>query len=113
MKKLIALFAVLVTLAVLNPGMRDFRDFVEGTVGDKLAEETDSNALKQLGAGAVALLAEQISVRKNYFLFSTYAIDLDGPDRTGNDWLFLGIADMFFELREPEDQPSKKANSRS
>ena len=113
MKKLVALLAILVAMAVLNPEMRDFRDYVENTVGDRLAAEIDSDALKQLGAGAVALLAEQVSVRKNYFVFSTYTIDLDGPDRKGSDWLFLGIGDMFFQLREPADQSSKKPDTRS
>lgn len=113
MKMLVALLAVLIALAVLNPEMRDFRDYVENNVDDKLAAETDSDALRRLGAGAVALLAEQVSVRKNYFLFSTYTIDLDGPEREVNDWHFLGIADMFFQLREPEKQSESKSGTKS
>jgi hypothetical protein len=113
LKKLVALFAILVALAILNPDMRDFRDHVEDTIGDRIAEETSSSALKQLGAGAVAFLAEQVSVRKNYLLFSTYTIDLDGPDREGNDWHFLGVGGIFVQLREPDDRSDSTSGTRS
>jgi hypothetical protein len=112
-KIFVAVLAVLIALAVLNPEMRDFREHVEGTIGDRLSEETDSSALRRLGAGAVALLAEQISVRNNYFLFSTYTIDLDGPDREDNDWHFLGVGGFFIQLREPADQSSSEVGGRS
>lgn len=113
MKALIAIMAVLLALAVLNPDMRDFRDHVEKSVDDELASESGSRALQQLGAGAVALLAEQVSVRNDYFLFSTYTIDLDGPDRRGADWQYLGVAGMFIQLREPDSDSSSNSVSGS
>jgi hypothetical protein len=64
-----------------------------------------------MGAGAIALLAEEVSVRGNYLLCSTYTIDLDGPKRVGNDWHFLGIAGMFFKLREPDSQSSLSSDA--
>jgi len=107
MKISVAVLAILIALSVLNPDMRDFRDHVESEVGDQLTSESGSGPLGRMGAGAIALLAEQVSVRKNYLLFSIYTIDLDGPDREGNDWQFLGAAGMFFKLREPERRSSE------
>lgn len=111
MKQLIAVVAILAALALLNPDMRDFRDHVEATMGDRISKETDSEALSRFGAGAIALLTEQVSVRNNYLLFSTYTIDLDGPKLEGDDWHFLGVANMFFQLREPESLSSKDSRS--
>ncbi|MGA7304232.1 MAG: hypothetical protein WBW88_05135 [Rhodothermales bacterium] len=113
MKKLLAVLAILIALSLLNPDMRDFREHVENEVGNKLSSESGSAPLGRLGGGAVALLAEQVSVRKNYLLFSVYTIDLDGPDREGNDWQFLGIAGAFLKLREPEHSSSEGSRTGS
>jgi len=113
MKLGVAVLAIAIAMAVLNPSMDDFRTHVEDTIGDRIAAETKSDALQRFGAGAIALLAEQVTVRKNYFLFSTYTIDLDGPDHTGNDWQFLGVAGTFLQLREPERGESGGRSTKS
>jgi len=113
MKIVVAVLAIAIAMAVLNPSMDDFRTHVEDTVGDRISAETRSDALQRFGAGAIALLAEQVTVRKNYFVFSTYTIDLDGPDRTGNDWHFLGIAGTFLQLRAPERDESNGKSIKS
>ena len=109
MKQIIAVLAIFLALAVLNPDMRDFRDYVESKLADKLSEESGSDSIGRFGAGAIAMLAEQVSERKNYFLFSIYTIDLNVSDGQQHNWQFLGAAGMFFQLRGPEHQSSSRS----
>jgi hypothetical protein len=71
-----------------------------------IRREAGDSALGRALSGAGANLAgdyvDRITDRKNYFVFSTYTIDLDGPDEVGNEWEFLGIADQFIQTEQPE-----------
>ncbi|MEX1055135.1 MAG: DUF4359 domain-containing protein, partial [Rhodothermales bacterium] len=54
------------------------------------------------GANLAGEYVDRITERKNYFVFSTYTIDLDGPDEEGDEWEFVGVADQFIETARPE-----------
>ena len=104
MKGILIVLAIAIALALLNPETRDFRDHVESKIGEQINAEGAGGIIGKMGAGAAALLAEQISVRKNYLLFSTFTIDIDGPESKDADWHYLGVAGMFFQLRAPDSE---------
>lgn len=99
---LIALFA----LAFFNPTEDDFGDFVEARAGQFLSGELGSSRMGELlgdlGSGAARSLATSFAERRNFLIFSTYTLDLDGQEANENEWRFLGVAGRFFELHRPE-----------
>ena len=109
MKKLIFI-AILVALFYYNPTEAQFRQFIK----DRVETEIDKEATKQ-GAGdnplldlvrgfassQLAKLAERNVTRDNYFVASTYTLDLP-PEVANKDWKFLGIAGQFIPLERPE-----------
>ena len=99
------LLAALV-LAVLNPDRAAFQTFAEAQSERLLRQETGASVLGRALAGAGARLAGSYvgrrAERQNYLLFSTYTVDLDGPEQEAGDWRFLGIAGCFVELHRPE-----------
>lgn len=101
----VALLAV-IALALFNPGMDDFRLFIEANAEQIILRETGDTAFGRILSGAggsiAAEVVNRITERQNYFLFSTYTIDLDGPESDDEDWRFLGIAGRFVELDRPE-----------
>jgi hypothetical protein len=104
----IALFLViLVLLFATNPGPASFREFVADRAGE-IVQSSRVNLLPgggllgSLGAGLAGRIASEFAHRDNYFLFSIYTLDFDGPNRRGQEWKFLGIASRFVELDRPE-----------
>lgn len=96
----------LIALAFFNPGMDDFRVFVQQQSEGLIRQEAGDGPLADLLAGAGGRFAaghvERITDRTNYVIFSTYTIDLDGAERDEEDWRFLGIAGQFIETRRPQ-----------
>lgn len=103
---MLVLVVAAVVLAATNPSSADFRAFVEAHSEQLLREQTGDSTLGRALAGAGASLAsryiEQVADHENYVLFSTYTLDLDGPEREGEEWRFLGIGGQFLELERPE-----------
>lgn len=101
----VALLAV-IALALLNPGMDDFRLFMESNAEEIILRETGDTALGRVLSGAGGSLAaevvDRVTDRRNYFVFSTYTIDFDGAESDDEDWRFLGIAGRFVELDRPQ-----------
>lgn len=112
MRSLLLLILVAVLLAVFNPRMDDFQEFVRERSGELISSQVGEGGLGGILSGLGGSLAAQ-NVRRltdynNYYVFSTYTLDLDGPTREGNEWKFLGIATQFIELQRPEALTSEE-----
>lgn len=114
MRTALALVVVsLIGLLYFNPDMEDFRLFVEAQSDEIIQRELGGGTLGRLlggvGSRVAADLVDDVTVRRNYFVFSTYTIDLDGePD--DEEWRFLGIAARFVVLERPASM-SEEAGS--
>lgn len=99
------IIAAAIVLAALNPDMNDFAQFAEEQSEQLIRQETGDSEWGDILSGVGSRLAagyiQRITDRKNYIFFSTYTIDLDGPESQGEEWRFLGIADHFLELERP------------
>ena len=106
MKTFFFLILIAILLAIFNPDMQDFKAFVREQSEVLIRREAGDSALGRALSGAGASLAgdyvDRITERTNYFVFSTYTIDLDGADEAGGEWEFVGIADQFIETERPE-----------
>ena len=108
MKFLFFLAVVAGTLALFNPSPDDFTTYVreraEDVVGEN-AREAGGDLFGSLAGGLAGEVAGAIAggavERKNYLLFSTYTLDLDGMRHEGGEWRFLGIGGQFIELERP------------
>lgn len=102
---IVAAVLAVIALAFFNPGMDDFRTFVKAQAEGMIQNEAGDTALGRALSGAGANLASQyvdrITERHNYFVFSTYTVDLDGDDADAEEWKFLGLAGQFVELDRP------------
>lgn len=103
---LVALLIILIVLLWFNPDMNDFKTFAQIHSERILLHETGDTALGRALAGAGGALTgayvDRITERRNYLVFSTYTLDLDGADEEGNEWRFLGIGGGFFEMQQPK-----------
>ncbi len=105
MRSLLILILIAVLLAVFNPDESDFKAFVRDKSGEMVGEQVGGrlgDVLGSLGGGMAADAVLRVTRRDNYYVFSTYTVDLDGPAATGNEWKFLGIATQFVELHRPD-----------
>jgi len=103
MKKLLVLIVVAGgLLAVTNPGMADFQDFVRTHAADRIEQELGEGALSDLlrGAGSELLAdnAPRLTERRSYLVCSLYALDLDRDGRPNGR--ALGIAGQFIVIEE-------------
>ena len=107
------LIVAVIALLWLNPGMPEFQDYMELRSEELLLNETGDTALgralSSLGGSLAGSYVDRITERTNYFLFSTYTVDLDGPDETGQEWEFLGIGGTFVETDAPEAVEERRA----
>lgn len=103
--RLLLLVALVVVLAVTNPGPDAFAEFAEDTVADEIGAVADDlpagGLLGDLGGLAAGQLVRRYADRDNYFVASVYTLDFDGRAREEEEWQFLGIAGLFFELQRP------------
>ncbi len=104
--RLLLLLALVVVLAVTNPTSDDFAEFAEGHVAERLEAELDAvpagGLLGDVGGLAAGQLVRRFAERETYLVASVYTLDLDGRARDAEDWRFLGIAGVFFEIDRPE-----------
>ena len=102
------LLIVLGTLALFNPDKDNFAGFIgeraQTAVSDN-AREIDGSFLGTGDGSVVGMLTTALTSgafeRSNYFIFSTYATDLNGAEHDVGEWKFLGIGSQFFELERP------------
>jgi hypothetical protein len=101
----VAVLAI-VALIAFNPTMEDFRLFVRQHTETIISQQAGGGPLgdmvAQWGGRFAGENVDRITDRTNYLLFSTYTIDFDGPDRSENEWRFIGIAGQFIETHRPE-----------
>ncbi|MDF1559811.1 MAG: hypothetical protein P1P83_06345 [Bacteroidales bacterium] len=91
----IILILSLALLFVTNPSEQQFTSFLKDKI-QKQAEgdETLTGNLTRLLAGPAASLAGMGAVRKDYYLFSTFQLELPGEES-----LYLGALDHFVKLK--------------
>jgi len=86
----ILLIIIIVAMIITNPSKDDFFEWVENEAIES-SESTLGGALTNI---FISPLIKSITVRKDYFLFSTYTIEID-QDET----LYLGIFKQFVEIK--------------
>lgn len=103
---LVVLLLAVIALAFFNPTMDDFRIFARQQSEQLIRQEAGGSvlgdAIGTIGGRLAGDHIDRITERRSFVIFSTYTVDLDGPDRSGNEWRFIGIAGMFFETQRPE-----------
>lgn len=113
MRTFALLVFVAVLLAITNPRPEQFREFVREQSEALITQQTGGGILGRflgdLGSTLAASNVDRVTSRKNYYFWSIYTVDLDGPSNTENDWRFLAIATQMVELQRPamlsNDQP--------
>ena len=99
MKKLLLLIIVIgVALYATNPSKKDFVDWVQEQLKDKVEDEAEEGSLGD-GFGSVlgnlgGVIASGVTEEKNYHLCSVYTIDLGEED-----YSYLGIFKLFVPLQ--------------
>ncbi|HYE95898.1 MAG TPA: DUF4359 domain-containing protein [Rubricoccaceae bacterium] len=109
MKFLFFLLIVLGTLALFNPNEEDFRYYVQERMTDTISDHARDvgggflgDIVGGVGGTLASALASRTVDRKNFLVFSLYTIDLNGADREGGEWRFLGVAKQFIPLEQPQ-----------
>ena len=102
MKTIIIILLAAGILYTTNPDSDDFSDHIRDRIQERIEKESDvGSKLGELGAGITAILAENVTTRKDYLLFSTYEIMLDEEEDAR--WKYVGIASQFVQLDAPNE----------
>lgn len=111
---IVVVLLALIALYFYNPTMEDFKLFVQSQSEEILLSETGDTELGRILSDAGSRLAgryiDRITERTEYFIFSTYTIDLDGADQDEEEWRFLGIGAHFAELQRPKSLRERDQN---
>lgn len=92
---LIIFILVMALLFATNPSEQQFTTFLKDKIQEQAeGDETLAGDLKRILSGPAASLAGIGTVRKDYYLWSTYTLDSPGEDH-----LYVGILDHFFKLK--------------
>lgn len=92
---LIMLILVVALLFATNPSEQQFTTFLKDKIREQAeGDETLAGDLKRILSGPAASLAGMGTVRKDFYLWSTYTLDTPGEDHR-----YLGIFDHFFRLK--------------
>jgi hypothetical protein len=92
---LIIFILAIVLLFATNPSEQQFTSYLRDRIHKQArGDETLTGDLTRLFSGPAASLAGLGTVRKDYFLCSTYELDLPGEEH-----LFLGILDHFVKIK--------------
>lgn len=109
MRILLILGVLIGTLAIFNPDEEDFRSYVTERANEAISDRARSaggrifsDIVGSVGGTLAGHVASRTVVRDDYIVFSLYTIDLDGSQRTGEEWRFLGIAKQFVPLNTPD-----------
>jgi len=91
----IILILVIALLFVTNPSEQQFTSFLKDKIQEQAeGDETLAGELTRILSGPAASLAGMGAIRTDYFLCSTYKLELPGEES-----LYLGILDHFFKLK--------------
>jgi len=89
-------------LFATNPEQPEFDQFVRTTVTAKM--QSGDALVDMFAGGLVSGLATENTIRKNYYLFSVYTVDLSAlalfSQNVPNQIKFLGIANQFVPLEK-------------
>jgi hypothetical protein len=89
------LILVIALLYATNPSEGQFTSFLKDRIQEQAeGDETLTGELTRILAGPAASLAGMGAVRKDYYLFSTFQMELPGEES-----LYLGALDHFFKLK--------------
>lgn len=109
---IIVVLIALATLFYLNPGMDEFKSYVESRSEEILLQEVGDNTFGQIlsdvGSSLAGRFVDRVTERNNFFVFSLYTIDLEQDNEECDNWIFLGIAGRFIELQKPESLDEKE-----
>ncbi len=91
----IILILVIALFIVTNPSEQQFTSFLKDRIQEQVeGDDTLTGDLTRILAGPAASLAGMGAVRKDYYLFSTFQLELPGEES-----LYLGALDHFFKLK--------------
>jgi ADP-dependent phosphofructokinase/glucokinase len=94
----------LATLFFTNPDMRDFKEYIKEESRRMIQENVSAPGLAEALSGAGSELAQAFvdyaTTRKDYYLFSTYAIDLTPTNRSDKPLKFVGVGGSFINVRK-------------
>ncbi len=91
----IILVLVIALLFATNPSEQQFTTYLKNKIQEQAeGDESFAGDLKRVLSGPAASLAGMGTVRKDYYLCSTYELGF-----TGEEHLYLGILDHFFRLK--------------
>lgn len=102
--------ALIAGLWVSNPTEPQFKAFAEAQIEARIQDEMSKRSfggselgayLKGMASEFLSKFAERNVVRKNYYVFSIFILDVP-EDVDKKDWRFLGIAGQFIPLERPE-----------
>lgn len=109
MRVLLILGVLVGTMALFNPTEDDFRSFVTERASEAVSDHARSaggslfaGVVGSVGGTLAGAVASRAVRRDSYVMFSIYTIDIDGPERNGEEWRFLGLAKQFIPLSRPE-----------
>jgi hypothetical protein len=85
----------IILLYATNPSEQQFTSYLKGKIeAEARGDESPAGNLTRVLSGAAASIAGLATVRKDYYLCSTYELGLPGEEH-----LFLGILDHFIKLK--------------
>jgi uncharacterized protein DUF4359 len=109
MKKVLGLM-ILVGVAgfISNPSKEAFEEYVQSRVEERLSQENPDQRrlgrlLTEMGSSIVGSLAARTTERRDFVVFSLYAVDIGADGDPDESWRFLGIGGTFFEISSPEE----------
>jgi hypothetical protein len=101
----ILLLAIAGVLYLYNPGFRAFEAYLQSQISEQLHRELGSSPVGRAFAERSAALSLALTYKgihlDNYYLWSIYTVDPDGPDGEQDYWRFLGIGGRFFMITQP------------
>ncbi len=87
-----------------NPDMNDFRGYVKEESQRMIREGVSApglgDALSDTGSQIAETFVENVTERKDYYLFSTYEIDLLPGNPSNKPFKFVGVGGTFINLRK-------------
>lgn len=98
------LFICLGVLFFTNPDIDDFRSYVKEESRRMIQEGVTAPGLGDVLSDAGSQIAEtfvdNVTKRKEYYLFSTYEIDLTPRNGSDKPFRFVGVGGTFINLRK-------------
>ena len=99
-------------LYVLNPGPEKFEEFLRIDMAERAQAAAEATGAGNIAGGMGSFLANRLGrevggaasqafEREDYHVASVYRVDLNA-DRPGGEWAFLGIANWFIPIEQPE-----------